>query len=194
MSNMHGLCTNPRSVVYEQSYLMRSLSLMLHVQNKGLLLRQINSMGPLRPDQRGCKCIIISYFLKSFSNRVTLCPNSFSMFDVMFHLQLSDLKEKYEWAENNPRLAQRISERATLFARSLGTLDGFEEMYNQYYEHPLRSVVEAYEPLEGESWRDAMTRLTGENMVPVMKCTGYMPDGTDCDTLTDQPIEWKKFS
>mmetsp|Transcript_28707 Transcript_28707/g.58556 ORF Transcript_28707/g.58556 Transcript_28707/m.58556 type:complete len:82 (-) Transcript_28707:125-370(-) len=81
-----------------------------------------------------------------------------------------------------------------MFARNLGTLDGFEEMYNQYYEQPLRSVVEAYEPLEGESWREAMKRLTGENMVPVMKCEGYMPDGTDCDTLTDQPIEWKKFS
>ncbi len=55
-------------------------------------------------------------------------------------------------------------------------------------------LVANHETLECESWRDAMKKLTGENMVPVMKCTGYMPDGTDCNTLTDQPIEWKKFS
>ena len=101
---------------------------------------------------------------------------------------LSDLKEKYDWAESNPLLAQQISERATMFARSLGTVDGFKDMFTEFYQQPFQNVIDAYQPTMDGSWKVVMQRLTGENMVPVMKCGPYY-----CETLTENPTSWTQI-
>lgn len=80
-----------------------------------------------------------------------------------------------------------------MLARSLGTLDGFQAMFQQFYEEPIRNVVEAYQPVSKESWRSVLERLTGDDLVPVMKCGGYTRIGLDCETLTDKPTKWKSF-
>ena len=115
---------------------------------------------------------------------------------VPVEADLSDLREKYEWAEAHPRLARRISEAATALAASLGTPEGFEAMHRIFYAEPLKRVLEAYRPLErqrtGEEggkdgvdgddtigWREA----GGENMMPILQCGGYYQH--DCEHLVD---------
>ena len=71
---------------------------------------------------------------------------------------LSDLKEKFDWAESNQNKARAISEAATNLAKKLGTLKGMDELFHDIFEDPLRKVIEAYEPLpEGStSWQDVV--------------------------------------
>jgi len=107
---------------------------------------------------------------------------------------LSDLKEKFEWAESHPVMARRISDNATQFVKRLGTPEGMQEIFHQYYEWPLQQVVEAYRPLEqGSDWREVM-RITMEGtggqkgggnngLRPIMECGGYTQN--DCVGLVD---------
>ena len=70
---------------------------------------------------------------------------------------LSDLKEKFDWAESNQDKARAISEAATDLAKKLGTLQGMDELFHEIFEDPLRKVIEAYEPLpEGTSWQEVV--------------------------------------
>jgi len=57
---------------------------------------------------------------------------------------LSDLKQRYEWAEAHPEKAQKITERATTFVRSLGTVKWYADLFEEFYEGPLRKVVGTY--------------------------------------------------
>ena len=75
---------------------------------------------------------------------------------------LSDLREKYEWAESHPDKARHIAERATALARAWGTKEAFRKMFEEHYARPLSGVVGAYRPLEGPaSWRDVIGRRGG---------------------------------
>ena len=122
---------------------------------------------------------------------------------VPVEADLSDLREKYEWAEAHPSLAMRISQAATALAMSLGTPERFEAMHRRFYEEPLRRVVEAYVPLgrqggredgggdagdDGIDWREALLGLGGGRMTPIMQCGGYYHH--DCEHLVLD--EWLK--
>ena len=91
---------------------------------------------------------------------------------------LMDLKKRYEWAESHPNEARAISDRATKLIRSLGTVEGFEKVYTEYYEKPIRQVVEAYIPLVKDkdgtsSWQELIRQSNGEAGVrPMTKCCG----------------------
>lgn len=113
---------------------------------------------------------------------------------------LNDLHKKYIWAQNHPKEAQRISARATELVRSWGEPEGFEAMFQEFLEGPLRHVVEAYRPLgEGEvngvlhggggDWRQAITQSFGV-LTPVMQCAGYYHH--DCERLVDD-IEFTRL-
>lgn len=121
---------------------------------------------------------------------------------------LSDLRERYEWAESHPHHARRISEAATALVASFRTSEGFEALHRRFYEEPLRQVVEAYVPLGGrqeqggeeeevegegldgvEYWQEAMLRLGGEELRPIMQCGGYYHH--DCERLVDD-IKFKR--
>ena len=95
---------------------------------------------------------------------------------------LSDLKEKFDWAESHPELAKQISDNATRLAKSLGTYEGFSIMFNEFYETPLRGVVEAYQPSPNGSadWLEAMIQ---NDLRPIMQCSGYYSH--DCEGLVD---------
>ena len=84
-----------------------------------------------------------------------------------------DLKERYDWAESHPKEAREISERATELIRSLGTNEGFEVVYKEFYEEPLRQVVNAYKPLSpGASWRDLVQEGNDDGLHEMAKCGG----------------------
>ena len=57
---------------------------------------------------------------------------------------LSDLREKYEWAERHPDETRRISENGTRFVRWMASVEGFGQLYEAYLVAPLRNVVNAY--------------------------------------------------
>lgn len=101
---------------------------------------------------------------------------------------LSDLREKFEWAEEHPHKAKAISDNATKLMKSLGTERGFEEMFRKFYEFPMRQVLEAYQPLgkgvsSGTTWRETMLQMGGEHLRPIMQCDGYYTHG--CEYLVD---------
>ena len=107
---------------------------------------------------------------------------------------LSDLREKFEWAEAHPHKAKTISDNATKLIKRLGTERGFEEMFRRFYEWPMRQVLEAYQPLDkgGGTWREAMLQMGGEHLRPIMQCDGdythtceYLVD--DIDFVARQP-------
>jgi len=97
---------------------------------------------------------------------------------------LSDLREKFDWAESHPEMARQISDNATELARSWGTPEGFEAMFRDFFESPLRQIMEAYQPLEqGSDWRKEIALMGGEELRPVLQCGGYHQH--DCDRLAD---------
>mmetsp|Transcript_28371 Transcript_28371/g.51816 ORF Transcript_28371/g.51816 Transcript_28371/m.51816 type:complete len:733 (+) Transcript_28371:106-2304(+) len=57
---------------------------------------------------------------------------------------LSDLREKFEWAESHPAETKRIAEAGTMFARWMGSDEGFALLYENHMVAPLRRVLEAY--------------------------------------------------
>jgi hypothetical protein len=122
---------------------------------------------------------------------------------------LSDLHEKYEWAESHPIEAKQIANAGTELVASFGTVEGFMALYSRFYEEPLRQVVEAYVPLrqhqqqqqeedgteekeDGQEkegplvvdWQTAMVQLSDEELRPIMQCRGYYHH--DCERLVDE--------
>ena len=60
----------------------------------------------------------------------------------------------------------------------------FEAAYNDFYEEPLRQVVNAYEPLSGNtSWREFIQGSRGnDGLRPMFKCGGY-GGADDCEEV-----------
>jgi len=101
---------------------------------------------------------------------------------------LTNLKERYEWAESHQEEAQKISERATTFVQqSFGTVAGFSSLFNEFYKEPLAQIVHAYQPVAGDSWKDVIN--AGE-FVPFLKCVGFRED-VGCEELNE--CEGKAF-
>lgn len=97
---------------------------------------------------------------------------------------LSDLRERFQWAEANPVEARKISDNATAFARWIGTSDGFEELYHRYFVENLAAVIDAYRPPEvvfggkGAAGGVGLPVLPAisyshNNLKEVMRCTGH---------------------
>ena len=82
---------------------------------------------------------------------------------------LSDLKEKYEWAERHDRKARAIAKMSTEFVRRMGRPEGLEELYRRHFLNPLEDVMEAYQSNGG------LTDLGGDILLfkEIMRCSGY---------------------
>ncbi|KAL7481502.1 hypothetical protein ACHAW6_007202 [Cyclotella cf. meneghiniana] len=92
---------------------------------------------------------------------------------------LSDLKQKYEWAEANPVEAKMIARRGTEWVkRWFGTEEGFGQVFDVFYRERLRGVVDAY--LHEDDWREVLEREGGD-MRPIMRCSGFY--GSECEEL-----------
>eukprot|EP00804_Cyclotella_cryptica_P018319 CCRYP_017989-RA/>CCRYP_017989-RA protein AED:0.14 eAED:0.14 QI:0/-1/0/1/-1/1/1/0/510 len=69
---------------------------------------------------------------------------------------LSDLRENYMWAEQNAKQAKNISEQATAFMKWMGSVEGFEIMYEDHLVDPLWKCVESYQPLKEGSTKSVL--------------------------------------
>ena len=67
---------------------------------------------------------------------------------VPIKADLSDLREKYEWAESHPEAAEMIASQGSDLMRHLGTPQGFGEMYQEVFVDQVRQVIEAYQPVK----------------------------------------------
>ena len=96
---------------------------------------------------------------------------------------LSDLKEKVQWAELNPRKARQISKAGARFAKEWGSPEGLDAMYQRHLLRPLAMVMDAYQQPVGAPVL-SLLELEGYNGVgfkQVMRCTGNNVD--DCKLL-----------
>jgi len=97
---------------------------------------------------------------------------------VPIKADLSDLREKYEWAESHPEAAEMIASQGSDLMRYLGTPHGFGEMYQDVFVDQVRQVIEAYQPvsksLPGSSLEEVLE--SHEELVVKSVCT----TGHDC--------------
>jgi hypothetical protein len=108
---------------------------------------------------------------------------------------LSDLKEKFEWAESNPEMAKRISDRGTEFMRYLGTEEGFGQFYEEEFTQPLRRIIDAYQPVSkthpGKTWKE----IIEAKMAPVYSCfgNGYARRQACVEVNEEQNQKWEEM-
>ena len=104
---------------------------------------------------------------------------------VPIKADLSDLREKFEWAESHPIEARQIAENGTRFARWMGSVEGFGQMYQEFIVNPLRNVVRAYRPMppryKGKSALDVVLESGQGKYAIVSKCSGL--HANSCDKL-----------
>lgn len=72
---------------------------------------------------------------------------------VPVKMDLSDLRDKFEWAESHPIAAEAIARASTEYIRQNMATDAWiERTYDRYFGRELGSIVDAYRPLlEGET-------------------------------------------
>mmetsp|Transcript_11182 Transcript_11182/g.17063 ORF Transcript_11182/g.17063 Transcript_11182/m.17063 type:complete len:595 (-) Transcript_11182:754-2538(-) len=71
---------------------------------------------------------------------------------VPIQADLSDLREKIEWAETHPDEARKIAGSATEFMRQMGTPEGYENLFIEDVVKPLKAVIDAYVPGTQGDW------------------------------------------
>lgn len=87
---------------------------------------------------------------------------------------LSDLKEKFDWAEANPKAAKLIADQGTEFVRSLGTTEGFGSLFQDNFIEPVMAVMEGYQP-SSTPWREILKEtngIDGHMFEPSIHCNG----------------------
>ncbi|KAL7551282.1 hypothetical protein ACHAWF_014468 [Thalassiosira exigua] len=96
---------------------------------------------------------------------------------------LSDLREKYDWAEAHPDAARTIAENGSGLVRELSAPEGFGRMYQEDVVAPLRRIIEAYTPVSeshpGVAWREVV-RASEKGEFVRMRCKGWSPSKGKC--------------
>jgi len=84
---------------------------------------------------------------------------------------LDDLRSKYEWAEDHPSDARRISEEASKLAEYILSEEYMKKVYDDLFVNYLGKVVDAYQP-EGKSWDDilAQYKKQGVKVYEISEC------------------------
>ena len=89
---------------------------------------------------------------------------------------LSDLKDKFEWAEANQEEAKSIAERSTEWVKHWFGNEGFKDTFDSLYREPLEAVLSAYQHVD--DWNEV---LNGKDLKPIMRCSGIF--GEECEQL-----------
>jgi hypothetical protein len=90
---------------------------------------------------------------------------------------LSDLKEKFDWAEANQEEAKTIAKRSTEWVKQwFGTEKGFEAIFDMLYKEPLQTMLNSYQHVD--EWESV---LENADVKPIMRCTGEYED--ECEQL-----------
>ena len=99
---------------------------------------------------------------------------------IPIQTDLSDLREKYEWAESHQDEARRISENGTRFAQWMASVEGFGQLYEAFLLAPLRVVMNAYRnptpsDYEGKRVLDIILESGKGEFTVISTCSGlYM--------------------
>lgn len=105
----------------------------------------------------------IHYRLKPWYHYVPIAPN------------LSDLEEKFDWAQSHPRAARKIAAQGTKVMRDLATKEGYEAMFDEEYLLPLTKALEAYVPVRmshpGKHWKEVIEGIS-PNTIYKYHCGG----------------------
>mmetsp|Transcript_2194 Transcript_2194/g.3893 ORF Transcript_2194/g.3893 Transcript_2194/m.3893 type:complete len:633 (-) Transcript_2194:77-1975(-) len=111
---------------------------------------------------------------------------------VPIKADLSDLREKYEWAESHPREARKIAEAGTEFARYLGSEEGFARLYQEHVVAPLGNIITAYQqPRKKYKGRrlldilqDSEFKGVKDEFGVVARCGGWPAESSECRWTT----------
>ena len=100
---------------------------------------------------------------------------------VPVKMDLSDLRQKFEWAESHPKDARRIAEAGTAFARRVGTAEGFKELYREHIIGPLGSMIRAYRKPRAAYGNKRVMEIVrkspqGEKFGVLGRCSGWMSE------------------
>ena len=79
---------------------------------------------------------------------------------------LSDLREKVDWAETHQDEARKIAESATEFMRQMGTPEGYENLFVEDVVKPLKGVIDAYVPGSQGEWE----KVFKKSFEPFIEC------------------------
>ena len=90
---------------------------------------------------------------------------------------LSDLREKFDWAESHSQEAQAIAKAGTELALRLGSDEYIRELYDELFVQHVGKVVDSYQPQEGETVESILA--TYEDAGVPMKEYGEC-DATEC--------------
>ena len=96
---------------------------------------------------------------------------------VPVEADLSDLKQKFYWAEANPDEARMIARQGTERIEYLTSPEGFAMMFENDMVTPLREIIGAYESVretgKWNSWEEAVTQVGLDyELVEVIECVG----------------------
>ena len=75
---------------------------------------------------------------------------------VPLNMDLADLREKYEWAESNPREAEKIAKAGQDYVAKMRSREWIQSTYNRYFANQLGAVVDAYEAGAEETLESTM--------------------------------------
>ena len=106
-------------------------------------------------------------------------------------VDLSDLRAKFEWAESHPEETRRIAEAGTEFARRMGSLDGYAQLYQEHIVHPLGNIITAYKTprkkYHGLKTLDILKEAGDGNFGIVARCGGWPAERSRCRwTMKDE--------
>lgn len=92
---------------------------------------------------------------------------------------LSDLHEKFLWAESHQHKVQEIARHSTEFVRRMGRPEGMDELYRKHLLKPLEDVIANFDPTN----KMPSDFLAENDLVfeEVMRCTGH--DVSQCHLL-----------
>ena len=101
---------------------------------------------------------------------------------------LSDLWDRYRWAEDNPEKAKQIAEESNKLVDYLLSSEYMDKLYAELFVDYLGKVVDAYQPEDGKSWKDCVERYEN-NKVGVHLLSQC--DELECNTQWGENDFWK---
>ena len=111
---------------------------------------------------------------------------------VPIKADLSDLREKYEWAESHPEVAKLIASQGSELVRYWTSSDGFKEMYQDIFVDQVRQVIEAYQPISttnpDSNWEKELENYEGKTFEAKIMCSGK---GLCFDIPTEEQLSLK---
>jgi len=89
---------------------------------------------------------------------------------------LTDVNAKLEWCESHPYESKQMSKQASELMRYLSSDEGFEQLFQEKFADPLRSIIDAYQPVsltyDGVSWKEVLESISGNSVYPFARCSG----------------------